>query len=132
MKRQKLIVFSILTAAVLAACGKGGDDPLSNRINGRGSAANPQTLAQPAQPVQAAQVEQPTAAPIPTIERQSGITAPPTPPTAWVVVVTAEPPPVIVSPVETVQPAQPCAWRTVTPYDAGGVNPNDVIAGFCD
>lgn len=124
--KRKLIVFSILTAAVLAACGEGGD---------RNGAA-------------LARLAGNDSAPVPTVERQPEIVAPtptmplaPPPPTmppaptpaAWVVVVTAEPPPVIVSPVETVQPAQPCAWRTVTPYSgAGDVNPNDVIAGFCD
>jgi len=127
--KRKLIVFSVLTAALLAACSEGGD---------RSGAALARLAGNDGAPGVA------TSAPVPTVEQQSEIVAPtptaspaptmpPAPtPTAWVVVVTAEPPPVIVSPVETVQPAQPCAWRTVTPYDAGGVNPNDVIAGFCD
>jgi len=129
--KRKLIVFSILTAALLTACGEGGDRNGAALARLAGNDAAPGVT---------------TSAPVPTMERQPEIVAPtptalpPSPtmpsaptPTAWVVVVTAEPPPVIVSPVETVRPAQPCTWRTVTPYDgAGDVNPNDVIAGFCD
>jgi hypothetical protein len=126
-------------AISLAGCG-GGDGSDGGGYIAKLRGAVPDLSATPAPTAEPTM----TPVPLPTEQPQPEIIAPvetiaPAAPaaltataTAWVIYATVTPPPVQPAPPDAQAASAPCAWRTVTPYDAGGIDPNDVVAGFCD